>query len=680
MVVFSSAFYFLSDTVNRPPSSTFLFADERNFQSLAEGLSSELLTSGQGWYAGPSCTGAGVANTASMAPEQVGTLPTSRFGLGEESCDRHAATAQGFNNISFTKLSDIHQAQTASDPANGHVDYEEARTSLGLVAAGLDFHLRTWLIPSSIQEIIATGLQDAYLRVVYVGDYEPEEARSVPHSKGVVNNADHVILYVRVTNDAPDATILGVTYSLPLDRGTMEFTLHTPVLTQGQSYNLTVTIRKTSDWKWDGDATAYYTIGDAESSIQSGTIDMSGVAMTYATQRNTQVVWADAYSYKLSGASVSGKTNYASWDGTGRTTTFTDWTHRLYGPPLGLVLSTSVLPNVDDGTVTSSLVATGTFTARLQNDLLLSTWNQDTVNVLAADPLPYDGGEEGFDPEASVPVEARFIDALVQGFDPYAYSSTYNDVLLPYSAGGDVYPDVGDALEDDLADLLVDSNSAPSLKDVTTIVVGSNVDHHAANSPQTRAALAAWVRAGGTLIVLGSDPQSMHWLKGLFDASFNDADEAMSADDGSHPILSVPNDIDYLGFVGDTQVSFQDDDASLFTTILRAGSEDAFLAVSKDGSFGTGRVILTGWKPYELTADQAATCATPFTPATNCQGLSLLHNMMTMSYRQLFVDFGPTPSGTQSSGSSLRIVSVYHPDLQATVSLAMRVTVFPRGG
>jgi hypothetical protein len=495
LLVFSSGFYFLTATVREPQTSTVLIAEEKNFHTVAESLSAALLNSGEGWYSGAACTSAQRANTAALAPEQMGTLATSRFGLGEELCNKYGASAQGVNNVSFTKLANIYEAQTDADPSNGRVDYQEARVSLGLDDKGLDFHLRTWLIPSSVQEIIATGFKDQYLRPVYVGHYVEPTPRSVTHTAGFVNNADNLVLYVRVTNTGSQSTIFGVEYQLPLDRGTMEFTLHTPLLTTGQSHNVTVTIRKTSDWTWDSSAVALYTISDPYDSLNGGTINLAGVSMTYASQRNTQVVWASDYYRVLSGATVSAPTNYASYDGTGRTTTWTDWTQRIYGPPLGLVVSTNVLPNIDDGVVSATLASQGTFTAKLQNDLLLSTWNQDTINVVAAAPSAFQGGQGSHGPSVAVAVEANMLATLAEQFDPYVYSATYNSVSVPYLAGGDIYPDVRDVLNDDFVDLLVDASGNPSLAEVSTVIVGSDVDHHAMNDPGGRDALADWVNA-----------------------------------------------------------------------------------------------------------------------------------------------------------------------------------------
>lgn len=679
LVIFSATFYYLTTTVEFAPRSTLQYADERNYDVVAENLGRTLISSGEGWYSGNECTAEGVANTTALAPEQFGTLPTARFGLGEELCGKYGATAYGFNNVSFAKLSNIYEAQTAADPDNERVDYEEARASLGLDDEVLDFHLRTWLIPSSVNEIIATGFKDRYLRPVYVGHYVGEANPPVPHVAGVVNNADNIVLYVYLTNNGAESTIFGVDYQLPLDHGNMQFTLHSPLLEMGQSYNVTVTIRKTNDWTWAGEAQAHYIISDPYENLESGTIDLSGVSMSYTSARNTQVVWTDSHYYTLDGGSASAVTHYTSWNGKGRSQTFNDWTQIIYGPPLGLPVVTNVLPNTASGLLTSSLSATGTFTAKLHNDVLLSVWNQDVINVVPSAPDAFQGGEAGYNPSSSVAVEANFISTLVENFDPYAYSETYNDVLLPYAAGGDVYPDRRFSLETDFIQLLTDASGLPSIVDVSTIVIGSDVDHNAVRSLADREALADWVNAGGTLIVLGSGAQALKWLEGAFYGSFDAVTGEVTAVDGAHPLLNIPNDLDYVAYNQEVQVHYAIDEDLKFYTVISDGNSEDHLAVSNNGAFGSGRIILTSWRPHALTDDQATTCALPFTFSTNCQGLNLLHNLLTLSYRELFIDYGPMPSGSTSTGVSFRIVSVYHPGLRETVSMGLQVIVFAKG-
>jgi hypothetical protein len=101
--------------------------------------------------------------------------------------------------------------------------------------------------------------------------------------------------------------------------------------------------------------------------------------------------------------------------------------------------------------------------------------------------------------------------------------------------------------------------------------------------------------------------------------------------------------------------------------------------VGNPGAFGEGQVILTSWRPFALTDDQATTCAEPLTANSQCHGLFLIHNLVTLSYRNLYLDYGPSIPIGEPSGAQIRIGSLYHPELDAMVGIQIQVFAFVGG-
>ncbi|MBI2078100.1 MAG: hypothetical protein HYT80_06990 [Euryarchaeota archaeon] len=645
--------------------------DKLDLESIANSVADQLVGPGDGWYQNGACDASGKINAANFTPERIGQksggVSLGRFGLGEESCHAEAAAR---SNLSFAKISNIYGAKRLADPADGAVDYDEAVDSLALDDEDYNFHIRSWPVMPSVQQMLRKGFRDPYVKALYIGDYGPPVpiVKKVQHVAGAVDGVDAVTLYVHVTNNQSASTILAVEFVIGLDFGDVDFTLHSRELAPGESQNLTYQIRKTSDWEWQSDAHKYatYTIQDVEGAIESGTISMP-MTMTSLLTREILVVEVDKLYFELSGGSTTAKVHYASYDGSGKQKTFNDWTLRVVDG-LGLPVSTTVLPNGQKGSVTNPYTTAGTYTAQLLNDVLLLVWNTDVINVVSTVPGPF-GGNPSNVPQASVTEEIRYIDAIVAGFQPNVVDEEYDHVLVPYAAGGDVYPDIKGVMDDQLPLALTDASGDPTLAGFNTLFVGSNVDHSAMTSNAAKETIHDWVFAGGTLIVFGSDEQNVQWLEPIFHSALETANGGLSAIDEQHPSLHIPNQLDWETFEYSTEWNYNSGSDEYFTHIVSAGVEGDVLSASEAGTFGKGRVVLSSWRPYDLVPDQASICPADLSDAPDCQAIFLVHNLVTLAYRQLYLDYGPNLPDGSAVGSVSRIVSTYHPDLQQTVTV-----------
>jgi hypothetical protein len=165
---------------------------------------------------------------------------------------------------------------------------------------------------------------------------------------------------------------------------------------------------------------------------------------------------------------------------------------------------------------------------------------------------------------------------------------------VPYLEG-DVYPDIKQYLDNTLAGRLSQYNM---------LIIGSGVDQSSLTANVVKNGIRDWVLAGGTLVVLGSSSQNYQWLQPLFQTGVATVNGAPSAPDVSHPLLMEPYPLDWtkydshhMGWDIKSQGSGAHYDD--FSHIIVQGGEDV-MAVSKDGAFGHGRIILTTYLPREI--------------------------------------------------------------------------------
>jgi hypothetical protein len=639
---------------------------------------SELILSstGVGWYAGGACDGAQV-NEDAMSPDSV-----QRFGLGAEVCDPTKGQVRG--NLSFDKLVDLQRAKYAADGSNGHLDYAEAAAALGLTTSDLDFHLRTQPVLSSIRAILASGHQDPNLKPLYIGDYESTSGviYDVQRTEGYAEDSDYVDLWVNVTNNGVNTTAFEISFTVHLDDQSIDLTRHTPLIGPGDYHNTSVRLPKSADWDW-ASSVVDYIVSDVTQVVGSGEIDLTDVDMTAATAKRIYEVHSGKLEYLLTGSEISPKIYYSAFEGDGDAVSVGTWKLEVFNA-LGLLVSTDTSLH-DRGWESFTLALPGEYTVKLK-DALGFLLAEEKVTVVLDPVIQYVpiGSTTDVAPQSSVTAEIAYVDAIIEHFQPFVFSAEYATAELPYVAGGDVMPDIKSVMNNDLPSMILDDKGTSSpnddeatLSNYNVIVVGSNVDHQIMTSQHAKDAIRDWVYAGGTLVVFGSNDQAVQWLQPIFHSSIDSASGGLFTPDENHPVLKVPNDLDYTAFDshGLAWDFTRDQDAEHFTHVLLTGDAD-LLALSDHGEFGDGRVLLSAYQPFDIYPGGEDPECDPGTLGPACQGLALFHNLITQSYAGLFVDYGPPIPLDRPVGVTTRIASVYHPELDTSVAMQVTVYVF----
>jgi hypothetical protein len=196
---------------------------------------------------------------------------------------------------------------------------------------------------------------------------------------------------------------------------------------------------------------------------------------------------------------------------------------------------------------------------------------------------------------------------------------------------GDVYPDVKGYL---------DANLGQRLPLYDVLIVGSGVDQSAMTSNAVKNAIRDWVLDGGTLVVLGSDKANYQWLQPLFGVGVKTVNGSPVATDVSHPLLKDPYALNWPDY-NDHGMGWElrGDSHDLFNHVVVKGGTDV-LAISRDGAFGGGRIMLTTYMAREIAQTLGPTEAQRF-----------FENVILYADRAgLYLDYGPSvPADTPVS-------------------------------
>lgn len=614
--------------------------------------------------------------------------------------------------MDFDKFQNLRRAGYASLD-DGFVNYPDARTSMGLDALDLDFHLRAFPSLKSVQDLLASGSRDKNLRAAYIGDVNAVSSNGGPTGLVAADigaptctpSGNVYIVSTTVRNSGSQPTQFTGFFDTQLGSGNagryQDRTRSYEVLA-GQSVTLSIAVPYkagrsctggTLDLEiWDRSVKLWETPNNAPFSLSGGA----------ATTQVNKDLWMNptvAFSPSTSdvtlefGGDLPTKNNDPSVN---LSLTVTEGGTPLAGYPQTITVTKSVRSVV----VPKAVLGVGEYVASLSYPGGVTV--TDPIYVTDAPPPAFTptSGSLSYQPTEPVPIEVAFLEELVHNFCPYYFeSSTQSPMVAPPTHAercgfqrhgnpqpGDVFPDTRNVLNSDLPARLIDPNNTGYVKQCNgnvqggprydwtrVLVVGSNVDHNSMTSGAAKHAVCEWVMGGGTLIVFGSVDQQVNWLQPIFHAAIASSSSALSTPDASHPILNRADPLGYDSYDTRNQVwSFNGQTAAeqeqLLTNVVAAGSDSA-LTISNPGAFGDGTVILTTWLPYDLFDAGPGT--------SDLEGLKVINNFLMQGYRDLFLDYGPQiPSAYKQSAAAQRAVEIRHPDFDEPITLTLFVYVF----
>jgi hypothetical protein len=548
-----------------------------------------------------------------------------RFGLAKD--DQR-------NFLDYEKIRALRKGTQTASPVNGFPDYPEVRSALGITDG--DFHLRTYPILPSTDD--PRWVKDPRGRVGYVGHVG--SAQGYAALTTTTSTASTTLTAsLAVQNTGPDAHIFVANIGIGnLASGTVIKTeqRHTRLLSPGESQTLTVQFPRMN-------------YDPAVTGIQAQLTDAYGgvvvqpywVAATPPSGGST-VSWAPMLSagktYYVTGDTVNFLLDHYTGEGE-RMNNAQSGRFVLVGPNGYEWVNTTTditLPKNKDLTWSCSncSIMTGTYTATLW-DTGVTRMARDVVHVSAAKLFQQ---TESLD--AIALREISILSSLVENFN----GRTNTDA----DTEGDVFTDASHIRQ---LDALVSR--------YTTLVVGSEVRQNSLNAGDTKKAVAAWVEAGGNLVVLGTLDSQSHWLEPIYHAAQQTASGGISAPDPTHAILVSPNRIAYDHYLDRGRAwSIKDDQP--FTHVLNRGttgnSAQDTLTVSNPGAYNSGTVVLTSYMVGSLTS-----------PQDDAEAKRFLHNLLSQSYTMLFLDYGPPIPDGVPVGSSSRLVAVEHPNVPGAI-------------
>lgn len=476
--------------------------------------------------------------------------------------------------------------------ANGFVDYTEARNALGL--EGYDFHLRvTPLLEPDTEYFGTRGMGD--YRIAYIGDWEG--AQPAATGPAALEQAALKDLDVGFTNFSRVA-VLG-TGDVFRDDSTLLKTTLVPLLGTRVAQ---VAISQGAGTKYDFNrvnATDVATLvnptllPDSEKSLALSTLDAHGRwQLGYTKSREIRATIGSFNTTGQSSVTLTWK-EVVDTQGASGTRDEGDYGYVEVSPDGGASWVALTNDPSQRSTDRSDLPPNG-------------LWTDRTVTLSALNC------------------------AMCLGKDEVL-------VALHWIADGDANTGHGwvvDEVRATGAGALL-ANEGFETPEYQLLVIGSNVDQEAFTPSEVKNAIRDYVQSyGGRILVLGGD-QNVQWLQPLFHVGLREASPGVSNPDPTHPLLTVPNDLDWQGFEDNGRAwSFgSSSDSSLFNMVVGTEAGQHVLTVSSTGAFGgDGGIILTSWLPHDMPRDQR---------------LPFLANAITYGrFHHLYMELGPeVPQG-----------------------------------
>jgi hypothetical protein len=627
--------------------------------------------------------------------------------------------------VSFEKFQNLRLSPYEADATDGFVNYPEARTSLGLDAAGIDFHIRAYPSLKTVEEMLRTGYKDPNMRITYIGDIDVGRSGGPPPSNPTAGldvgiptcavspltsapNPQGYRLSVTVTNGGTVATQFTGLFTYQLGSSASQSqNANGYVVPPGGSTTLHVDVPAIAGRTCSAGSTISVEVTDpATARVTSSTTLASAVTGATAAPRDLWLDSVQPYRINSSGASCQNKER-------AKVTYFGDDLERneqmalrlvdAAGNPVTLPSGSSSfrVPNSrGPWTVDLGCLVAGEYLATLYYGVSAPSASAEQVTerilVTTAELPGYSPGATGgatvYTPKQSAIDEVGFLDDLTSMFCPTYFDSTsltpanyavdWSTRCQGFKANqtqpGDVMPDSKQVMNNDLVERLLvdpsDPHSAPRYDLVTVLVAGSGLDQTAMTSQAAKGAVASWVLGGGTLIVLGSDAQNVNWLQPIFHAAIESSSGGLGVPDHGHPLLHTANELDYphydnYGHVWEFNGQTARNAASLFTDVVVQGN-DPVTTISNPGALGSGTVILTAWEPhrvYNSTYNQGA---------ADMEGRKLMQNLLVQGYRDLFLDYGPPLPDNTNVLPAVNIVSIRHPEFPDLIELKVDLYLF----
>ncbi len=643
-------------------ASTGTQVEATNLNAQAEGLLRLMLESPG--YVGPDAWAPGGAQNAD---------DLTRLGL----------LTPGSGLLNLSKFENLRLAPYASSP-DGYVNYEDARTALGLTAQGLDFHIRAYPSLADVRAKLASNLKDMSMRITYVG-----------HVTGAIEDTGAAPTLGALTCKKSDFAPNAYEYQVPIN-GLNQYT-HLSVslgIRQGgtgpsvEAADVTRVIPSN-----DYDAVARVTVAnfgnvgcDATTEVQVAVSDPS-VTLVSTTMTPTLSGVAPAAAprdFRLSASTSAikeGNQVTLSYFGAAKDDTV-QWA--VYDALTGDTITLSGIQRASPITVPNqnqerwfSFTAPATASTELlrveATHLPTSGSSQKAVRFIAVHDagitvVPFTGAGGATTASDAMLAETRWIHDLSGRFcgrgndngailmDTASEPGPEADVLAAINSqcttrvdtGFGIYPALntvnrqGDVYYDTKASasqicrlLLVGQGEGeckwqtalPTLDYTNVLVIGSEAAHNNLVDNNFKKSVAKWVDGGGTLIVFGSS-DSRQWMQSGLGIGHASSSGGVSAPDATHPVLTRPNALDWENY--DDLEDQWNVDSGDFTTVTEQGGFPV-TAVSDPGAYGRGNVFLTTWQPHNIYGSG-------ITPS---EGRALLDNMLALSYRDLYLDYGP---------------------------------------
>ncbi len=630
--------------------------------------------------------------------ESPGYVNSAAWGApGGENADaltRLGLLTPGSGLLDQTKFENLRMAEFAA-AADGRVNYAEARGTLGLDTQGLDFHIRAYPSLLEVQQKLAKGIKDTYMRVGYIGHVEGAiesgaesaqpllgvlECTQSPYDSdhyqyqidiGRLNQRTHLSVSLGIKQGGTGLAVeaADVTEIAPSDAYTTTFKIDVPntgnvgcdattevaIAVSDQSATLitdTLTPTPVGDMPTGPSARNFllstglnaYKVGDTVSVSYTGASKDDTV--TWKVYKESDPLPATAVTLtgvqKASPITVinPASTHWFAFEAPPVTDIGFYRIEATHTPSGGGATETSVRRlAVHDGSpaIAPYTGAGGPATAAPATDAMMheTRWIHDLSGRFCA---------QGYDDATFRPMHTEAAESVALNAQVDAQCNTRINngfggfpALNTVGRSGDIYYDTKDSAASLCRILLADQldgecdwqNGVGTLEYLNVLVIGSDAAHNNLVDNDFKRSVPLWIEAGGTLIVLGST-DSRQWMQSGLGIGHVTSSGPISSPDTTHPSLNRPNPLDWENY-GDTGEQWGVDEGS-FTSVIKQGDAPV-TAVSNSGSYGKGSVFLTSWRPYDIYGTGAG--------ASPDEGRMMLDNMMSMSYRDLYMDYGP---------------------------------------